>query len=105
MIIDCNPVKEALNFQLHGCSLALAGLIDWSTAIITEDRREGYFERYDEMRYRAFGLVVNVVYFIAFTPRLNADNRLVMRPISVRKAKRNEVRNYENARNRFANKA
>jgi len=102
MRIEFDPAKEQLNMEKHGVSLTLAGLLDWQTAVIAQDKRVGYFERYDEVRYRAFGMIGTVVYFVAFTPRMDGDNKPVMRSISMRRAFRNEARNYEYARKNHA---
>lgn len=86
MNIEFDPDKDNINMQKHGVSLADAGLIDWSSAKIVEDGREDY----GETRYQALGMLGDRLYFVAFTPRNGA-----MRVISLRKANKKEVSNYE----------
>ena len=85
MDIEFDPEKDQINIQKHGLSLADAGLIDWSSAIIVEDSRVDY----GETRYQALGMLGDRLYFIAFTPRNG-----VMRVISLRKANKKEVCSY-----------
>ena len=60
--------------------------IDFDTAVIRPDTRRDY----GELRYQAFGLIDNRLYFLAFSLRGNA-----VRVISLRKANAREVRFYE----------
>lgn len=86
MDIEFDPDKDHSNMQKHGLSLADAGSIDWSSAIIVEDNRA----EYGETRYQALGMLGDRLYFVAFTPRNGA-----MRVISLRKANKKEVCKYE----------
>jgi uncharacterized DUF497 family protein len=88
VVIEFDPAKNHINMQKHGVSLADAGLIDWSSARIVEDRRKDY----SESRYQALGMLGGRLHFVAFTPRNG-----VMRVISLRKANMKEVRSYEQA--------
>ncbi len=55
MHIEYDPTKDEANQRKHGVSLADAGSIDWSTALIRrDDRRE-----YTEQRFQAFGFIQN----------------------------------------------
>ena len=88
MIIEFDLAKDRVNMQKHGMSLADAGLIDWSSAMIVEDGRKDY----SETRYQALGILDDRLVFVVFTPRNDA-----IRVISLRKANKREVRNYEQA--------
>jgi len=86
MYIEYDPTKDEANQRKHGVSLADAGSIDWSTALIRrDDRRE-----YTEQRFQAFGILNGCLYQVVFTPRNG-----VMRVISMRKANKREERKYE----------
>ena len=59
---------------------------DWESALILEDKRKDY----GEIRYRAMGLIDSRVHALVFTTR-----DMKVRVISLRKANRREVKNYE----------
>jgi len=85
MLIEFDPAKNESNLQKHGLSLALAGDLDWDSALVWVDDR---FE-YSELRMIALAPNTNVLYFVAFAPRGE-----VLRIISLRRATRREVRRY-----------
>ncbi|MBK4739137.1 BrnT family toxin [Noviherbaspirillum pedocola] len=86
MEIEYDSAKDENNVRKHGVSLADAGLIDWSSALIRRDLRRDY----EEQRYQAFGMLNGRLYLVVFTPRNGA-----MRVISMRKANKREERKYE----------
>jgi uncharacterized DUF497 family protein len=90
MLIEYDPVKDQINQEKHGVSLAQAGFLDWATALIRTDTRFDY----REARYQALGLPESRVYLAALTLRDDA-----LRIISLRRANRREERRYEEVRN------
>ena len=89
VLIEYDAIKDQFNQEKHGLSLAQAGLLDWSTALIRADTRYDY----SEARYQALGLLDMRVHLAAFTVRDDA-----LRIISLRRANRREERRYEEAR-------
>lgn len=86
--MEKDPDKDRRNIDLRGLSLDLAAELDWSSALIWEDRRKDYGER----RYCVLGFIECRLHSVVFTPR-NGRPRI----ISLRKANRREVRRYEKA--------
>lgn len=86
MQIEFDPAKDETNQRKHGVSLAAAGSMDWSTALIRQDDRKLYGER----RLQAYGLLNGRLYQVVFTPRNGA-----VRVISLRKVNKREERFYE----------
>ena len=86
--VDKDPKKEGRNVTERGLSLDLAEQLDWSTALIWEDRRKDYGER----RYCVLGFVGDRLHSVVFTLREGKP-----RVISLRKANRREVKRYEKA--------
>ena len=85
MRIEFDPAKDAANKAKHGVSLALAGELDWETALVWVDDR---FE-YDELRMIALAPKTDILYYVAFLERGE-----VRRVISLRRANRREVKHY-----------
>lgn len=83
MAIIFDPDKEEINRAKHGISLSRAADFEGVEASI-DDRRD-----YGEVRYRAWGYIDGVAYFMAFTIR-GAD----LRPISLRRAHAKEMKRY-----------
>jgi uncharacterized DUF497 family protein len=87
--IEFDPTKDEANRLKHGVSLADAGLIDLSVAVVTiDDRRQ-----YGEQRFRAYGLIGDRVYTLVFTMRGG-----IVRAISLRKANGKEMKDYGKSR-------
>ena len=86
--MDKDPEKERRNIAERGLSLDLVELLDWTTALIWEDRRREYGERC----YCVLGLIDDRLHSVVFTPR-NGKPRV----ISLRKANQREVIRYEKA--------
>ncbi|PMS37812.1 hypothetical protein B0G57_11011 [Trinickia symbiotica] len=86
MLIEFDTVKDESNREKHGVSLAMAGSLDWESALIRRDTRS----EYSEARYQALGMLDDRLYFVAFTVRGDA-----IRVISMRKANKREERQYE----------
>ena len=82
-MIDFDPAKDAINLSKHGVSLARWVDLDIKTTFV-DDRYD-----YGEVRYRAYGFIDGVAYCLTFTSR---DTRV--RPISLRRAHRKEMRRY-----------
>lgn len=85
MLIDFDPAKDATNVGKHGVSLALAGQLDWDSALVWVDDRFDY----DERRMIALAPETNTLYYTAFV-----DRGAVRRIISLRRATRREVKHY-----------
>ena len=83
-----DPKKEDRNVSERGLSLDLAEQLDWSAALIWEDRRKDY----GEQRYCVLGFIGDRLHSMVFTPREGKP-----RVISLRKANRREVKRYEKA--------
>ena len=86
--MDRDPKKEDRNVSERGLSLDLAEQLDWSTALIWEDRRKDYGER----RYCVLGFIGDRLHSVVFTPREGKP-----RVISLRKANWRVVKRYEKA--------
>ena len=80
---DFDPAKDAINLSKHRVSLARWVGLDIKTTFV-DDRYD-----YGEVRYRAYGFIDGVAYCLTFTSR---DERV--RPISLRRAHRKEMRRY-----------
>jgi uncharacterized DUF497 family protein len=78
-----DPAKDKANQAKHGISLARAE--DMEIRAVIEDARFDYGEE----RYRAFGLIDDVAYCLAFTVR--GSN---VRAISLRRAQQKEIKRY-----------
>lgn len=85
MLIDFDPAKDVANVAKHGVSLALAGGLDWDSALVWIDDRFDY----DERRMIALAPETNTLYYAAFV-----DGGAVRRIISLRRATRREVKHY-----------
>jgi uncharacterized DUF497 family protein len=89
MQIEFDPAKDVLNNKNHGLSLAVAAELEWDLLIShADDTRHDYYEH----RMVGFAPIGNNVYCVVFVER--QDN--VMRVISLRKATKQEVREYAN---------
>lgn len=78
-----DPAKDKINKARHGISLArVADFIEAKTLV--DDRLD-----YGEVRYRAWGHIEGVAYYLAFTFR---DGK--MRPISLRRAHAKEMKRH-----------
>ena len=86
--MDKDARKESRNIDERGLSLDLAEQLDWTTALIWEDKRNDYGER----RYCVLGFIESRLHSVVFTPR---DGK--PRVISLRKANKREVNRYEKA--------
>ena len=84
--IEFDAAKDGANRDKHGISLGEAARIDWNNALAKPDRRRDY----GESREIGYGLIDDRLYCVVFVRR-----RTVFRIISLRKANRREVRNYE----------
>lgn len=78
--------KAAANLAKHGVAFELARRFDWDTAVIVQDNRGDY----GETRFQATGYIGTRLYVLVFTPRGGAE-----RVISLRKANKRDVRNYD----------
>lgn len=80
-MIEFDPIKNDANMAKHGISLARAA--DMAVLITVEDHR------YDEPRFRAYGMIDGMAYCLAFTIR---DE--VTRVINLRRAHAKEIKRY-----------
>ena len=83
IMIDFDPAKEAINLSKHGVSLARWVDLDIKVTFV-DDRYD-----YGEVRYRAYGFIDGVAYYLAFTSR---DGQV--RPISLRRAHLKEMKRH-----------
>ena len=86
MGVHCDPKKDALNRRKHGISLYRAEEFDLDTARFDQDDRDDY----GEVRWTAVGWLDGKLYVLIFV--LEEDES--MRVISLRKATREERREY-----------
>ena len=82
MDIEFDPAKDAINVERHGISLARAAALD--VLVFVDDRA-----RFDEPRYRLYGLIDGTPYCLAAVDR--GDR---VRAISLRRAHAKEIRRY-----------
>jgi uncharacterized protein len=87
--VTFDPEKDAENIRKHGISLQRAEDFDLDAAEFVLDDREDY----GEVRYRAVSFLDGNLYSLTFTPRDEA-----IRAISLRKATRQEQRDYAEIR-------
>jgi uncharacterized DUF497 family protein len=80
-MIEFDPEKDRLNMAKHGISLARASEME----VIVSVRDP----RFEEQRYRAYGMIDDELYCLAYTMRLQA-----MRVISLRRSRRKELFRY-----------
>lgn len=83
MTVEYDQLKDEANRQKHGISLERAGELD-ILALLQDDRNA-----YGKVRYRAWGLIDDHPYCLAFTYR---DGHV--RAISLRRAHRKEFERY-----------
>jgi uncharacterized DUF497 family protein len=84
-----DPRKDAANQRKHGISLSRADAFDFDAALFVFDDREAY----GEIRIRAIGFLDARLYAFVFTQKGEA-----LRAISLRKATRDEEKEYEENR-------
>jgi len=82
MEIEFDAAKDAVNIDKHGISLARAAELDL-LAYVADDR-------FEEPRFRLYGLIDGVAYCVAGT-----DRNGIVRVISLRRAHAKEMRRYE----------
>ena len=85
MKITFDPRKDTHNRTKHGVSLALAGQIEWDTALIWTDTREDY----GEARQCGIGYIGARLFVVVFVARDDA-----LHIISLRKANSTEIQRY-----------
>jgi uncharacterized DUF497 family protein len=83
--IEFDPVKDRINLEKHGISLAAAADIDLDGALIIEDRRFDY----GETRFLAYAPISGRLHVLWFTMR-----GAVVRVIGLRNANRRERDKY-----------
>ncbi len=65
MLVTFDPPKNARNVAERGIPFRLALRLDWSTALIAEDKRQDY----GEQRFQVLGLIGERLHMLVFTPR------------------------------------
>ncbi len=85
MVVEFDPVKDAINWAKHGLSLGDGELMILGESTVSPNTRFAYGER----RYRAWGLIDGVLHVMAFTSRGET-----IRVISLRRANAMENRRY-----------
>lgn len=83
MKITYDPLKNAANIRDRDLTFDLVAELDWSTALVIEDKRRDYGER----RFRVFGHIGERLHVMVFTPRGDA-----VHVISLRKANGREIK-------------
>ena len=86
MKIDYDPHKNNRNIENRGLSFDEVTSFEFETAICWEDTRKDY----GEQRYCALGKIADRLHALVYT-RINEGIRV----ISLRKANKREVKNYE----------
>ena len=89
MIVDFDPLKNALNFKKHGLWFEQVADLDWDTVVFKHDDRRDY----GEVRLVAFVMKDDRLYTVCLTMR-----GPVVRVFSFRKANKREIRYYEQER-------
>jgi uncharacterized DUF497 family protein len=84
--ISFDPKKNERNIAERSLSFDLVEAFEWDSALVVEDSRKDYGER----RFQALGLIDGRLHALVFTPRAGR-----VHVISLRKANRREVRQYE----------
>ena len=88
MEITYDPAKSVKNLEKHGVDLSAADRFDWDDAIMSVDERFDY----GETRFVALGLIGTRLHSLVFSIRNGK-----IRAISLRKANKREVSDYENS--------
>ncbi len=88
MACEFDAAKNALNLAKHGIDFASVDAFEWDSALVVEDIRKDY----GETRLTALGYIGNRLHVLAFTIR---GQRI--RPISLRKANKREIKRYAEA--------
>lgn len=89
MIFEWDDRKAAENLRNHGVSFEQAHLFEFEDAAVFIDDREAYGEE----RMVAYGFIGNRVHVLVYTERAGA-----VRVISLRRANKREIRDYEEGR-------
>ena len=87
-----DEAKRRQNLKAHGVDFSAVYQFEWSFAKLTIDDRHDY----GELREQAIGFIGAVPYVLIFTEREDDAGSLVW-VISLRKATRKELRDYERA--------
>jgi uncharacterized protein len=64
VLVTFDPAKNARNVAERGIPFRLALRLDWSTALMAEDRRKNYGER----RFQVLGFIDERLHMLVFTP-------------------------------------
>ncbi|MBF0294704.1 MAG: BrnT family toxin [Magnetococcales bacterium] len=91
--MDFDPVKNSVNQEKHGVSLAIAERLDWVLAVASPDQRSDYGEE----RMIGYAPLEDRLYCVVFVDRGD-----VRRIISLRKANSREVKAYVQSQSFFA---
>lgn len=85
MHYEFDLLKDEMNIDKHGLSLADADDFEWEAAVVREDTRK----RYAEPRFEAKGYIGDRLHVMVYCLRADA-----VRVISLRKANSREVSDY-----------
>ena len=85
MHYEFDLLKDQMNIDKHGLSLADADDFEWGAAVVREDTRK----RYAEPRFEAKGYIGDRLHVMVYCLRADA-----VRVISLRKANSREVSDY-----------
>jgi uncharacterized protein len=84
MLISFDPPKNATNVQECGLPFELVENLDWSTALMVEDKRKDYGER----RFQATGFIGDRLHVVIFTPRAGKVHVISLRKANLREIKK-----------------
>jgi uncharacterized DUF497 family protein len=87
MEITFDDTKNKINIEKHKVSFELVAKFDFKTAMVMTDNRKDY----GEIRQVAYGFIDTRLFVLCFVVRSNK-----FRIISLRKANKREIKNYEN---------
>jgi uncharacterized DUF497 family protein len=85
--VEFSPAKDAINRAKHGISLSRARDFDFDSPLYIVDDSQDY----GELRIIAIGFIGTTLYVLVFSPR----GEDAIRAITLRKAKRHEMRKYD----------
>ncbi len=83
MRLAFDPVKDEINREKHGCSLALAREFEWETATIWQDVRFDY----GEDRFVGLGYISARIYVVIFFDRTRERRIISLRKANARERK------------------
>ncbi len=84
MLVTFDPPKNVRNVAERGIPFRLALRLEWSTALVAEDKRKNYGER----RFQVLGFIGERLHMLVFTPRPPALHVISLRWANDRERKK-----------------